>query len=74
MTILFETPFEMGDIICHKTDLNREERFIVLAYYILALNTNGETVMYNVDASNGDGLMKSFRPYEIDLVERLKVN
>ena len=36
MTILLETDFEIGDMVCHKTD--REEKFIVLSYYIMGLD------------------------------------
>ena len=73
MTILLETDFNVGDVVCHKTDTNHEEKFIVLAFYVMALNDSGEVTMYNVDCSNGDGTMKSFRPYEIELIERVKI-
>ena len=74
MTILLETGFGIGDVVCHRTDTNHEEKFIVLAYYIMAVNESGETTMYNVDCSNGDGTMKSFRPYELTLIEKVNEN
>ena len=72
MTILLETEYNIGDVVCHKTDTEKENKLIVLAYYIMATNDSGEATMYNVDCSNGDGIMKSFRPYELDLVEKVK--
>lgn len=72
MTILLDTPFEVGDEVRHKTDKEAEETFIVLAYYLLALNKEGEVTLYNVDCSNGDGIMKSFRPWELEVVEKVK--
>lgn len=72
MTILLDTSFEIGDEVKHRTDKDGEETFIVLAYYILALNKEGETVSYNVDCSCGDGALRSFRPYELEIVEKVR--
>lgn len=72
MTILLETEFNIGDIVCHKTDTEQEEKFMVLAYYMMAVSENGEVIMYNVDCSNGNGQMRSFRSYEIERVEPVK--
>lgn len=69
MTILLETTFNIGDIVCHKTDKDKEDRYMVLAYYIMGIDGSGTAIMYTVDCSNGDGQMKSFRPYELELIE-----
>lgn len=36
------------------------------------MNKEGEVILYNVDCSNGDGIMKSFRPWELEIVEKVK--
>jgi len=69
MTILLETDFEIGDMVCHKTD--REEKFIVLSYYIMGLDKSGVVSVYNVDCGCGTGEVRSFKPFELEIVEKV---
>ncbi len=71
MTILLETPFEIGDMV--KSKLDSEFKYIILNYTITAVDGSGTVLTYLYDCSDAQGVIRCFRPYELDLVERLKV-
>lgn len=67
MTILLDTPFNIGDVVCSKLD--NEYTYIVNSFNIHCIDQNGVCLSYTVDCGDPTGVMRMFKPYEIDLVE-----
>lgn len=69
MVISFNPRFNIGDQVYAKVD--PEIKMIVLAFYVMNVDENGNVLHYNIDCGFGDGTMKSFRPFELDLLEKV---
>ena len=49
-----------------------ELKLVVLAFYLMNIDEEGNVLMYNIDCSEGDGQMKSYRPFELELLEAVE--
>lgn len=67
MTILLETPFNLGDVVCSRLD--KEVTYIVNNYLITSVDSSGTCQTYLLDCADSGGVTKVFRPYEIEIVE-----
>jgi hypothetical protein len=71
MTILLETEFGIGDMV--KSKLDGEYTYIVNSYCIINVDKTGTVVVYNLDCGNPEGALRCFRPYEVEIVEKVNI-
>jgi len=71
MTILLETEFQIGDIV--KSRLDAEFTYIVNNFTIMAIDENGTTLCYLIDCADPEGAIRVFRPYEVEIVEKIRI-
>ncbi len=67
MTILLDTPFNIGDMV--KSRLDGEYTYIVNNINITAIDSNGTVLTYVLDCGDPEGVIRVFRPYEVEIVE-----
>jgi len=72
MTILLDTPFQLGDIIKHITDTESEVLYVVIGYCIHLYDSTGVVLSYTVAGSTMDSVVNYFKPYEIEITKKVE--
>lgn len=70
MVISFSPKFNIGDIVYPK--VNNEYNLMVMGYDILRVDENGTIVIYNINCSDDMGLLRTYRPYELELLSEVE--
>ncbi len=64
-TIIFIPKFNLYDVVCHKTDKNKQ--LLVINFVISKVNDEGDIQQYTVGCGNADAVVNYFFPDELDL-------
>lgn len=67
MQIVLETDYVPGDKVANK--LNPEEKYFVVGLYLINVNEYS-AVVYSMNCADERGEIVTFRPNEVDLIER----
>lgn len=70
--ILIESPYSIGDIVCHKLDDNKENKMIVTGIYVIQTNEEGIATYFTYDCCDANGKMQGYKINELQLIEKVE--
>lgn len=72
MVIMVESPFDIGDIVCHILDETQEHKMIISGIYVIQTDKTGVASYYTYDCADVNGTLQGYKPQEIKLIEKVE--